>query len=93
MTRCFTLLMKSSLIPTSVIEPARAPMPAPIAAPSSGTKKIKPNSMPQNVPPSAPAAVMLLNWRVFGFFFSDSQETTAASSILINSWACSDCNL
>jgi NAD(P)-dependent dehydrogenase (short-subunit alcohol dehydrogenase family) len=42
-----TLLMKSSLMPTSVIEPARALVAAPIAAPSNGTKKIRPTGAPR----------------------------------------------
>ena len=49
-----TRFMKSSSIPTSVIEPLSAPIPAPIAAPRKGTKKISPNRKPQNAP--------LLSW-------------------------------
>src|SRR5215212_4727487 len=53
---CF---MKSSLIPTSAIDPVSAPIPAPIAAPRKGTKKISPNRKPQKAPPSAPAPPVL----------------------------------
>src|SRR5215216_7901000 len=62
-----TCVMKSSLIPTSAIEPVSAPMPAPIAAPRKGTKKISPNRKPQNAPPIAPAPPVLNSWRVVGF--------------------------
>jgi hypothetical protein len=75
-----------------------APAAAPIAAPSSGMKKIRPNRSPQNVPPSAPAAVVLLPCRVLGLVLPGSHETVAVSWTWISScfwswisasWACS----
>jgi hypothetical protein len=42
--------------------PDSAPAPAPIAAPTNGLRKISPISMPQKVPPTAPAAVRLTAW-------------------------------
>jgi hypothetical protein len=42
-------------------------MPAPIAAPRKGTKKIMPNRKPQNAPQVAPAPAVLCSWWVVGF--------------------------
>src|SRR5215207_5102700 len=82
-----TCLMKSSLMPTSAIEPA--PMAAPIAAPRKGTKKMSPNRNPQKAPPRAPEPPC--SWRVVGFLFPWGQLTTAASSRLIICCSCSPC--
>ena len=71
--------MKSSSMPTSVIDPDSAPMPAPTAMPSSGTKKIRPKSRPQKDPPMAPAPVRLCSCLVFGFFAPTGNDTMAAS--------------
>ena len=60
-----------------------------MAMPSSGTKKIKPNSRPQNDPLSAPAPVRLFSWRVLGFFAPSGHDTIAASWTLISSSFCS----
>src|ERR687897_1673078 len=83
-----TCLMKSSSIPTSVIEPLSAPMLAPIAAPRKGTKKISPNRKPQKAPLIAPMPAMLCRSRVLGFLLPWGQLTTAASSsvIICRSW-------
>ena len=75
--------MKSSLIPTSRIEPMRAPLAAPTARPSGGMNKIRPNNSPQKPPPSAPAAPVSCISCVFGFFLPTSQLTTATSCRLI----------
>src|SRR5829696_1252671 len=83
-----TCLMKSSSIPTSVIEPVSAPMLAPIAAPRNGTKKISPNRKPQKAPLIAPTPAMLCRSRVLGFLLPWGQLTTAASwrVIICRSW-------
>jgi len=70
-----TLRMKSSSMPTSAMEPDRAPMAAPTAMPSSGTKKMSPNKRPQKLPPRAPALFRLCNCSVFGFFLPSAQYT------------------
>src|ERR671912_2446342 len=74
-----TCLMKSSLIPTSAIEPVSPPMPAPIAAPRNGTKKISPNKKPQKAPQVAPPPAVLCSWWVLGFLSPAGHLTTAAS--------------
>src|ERR687897_1658012 len=83
--------MKSSSMPTSAREPPSAPMPAPIAIPRMGTKKIIPNRNPQNAPLSAPAPPMLWSWRVWGFLRSSGQLTTAASCRVISWRSCMPC--
>src|SRR5215211_1981266 len=83
--------MKSSSIPTSVIEPLSAPMLAPIAAPRKGTKKISPNRKPQKAPLIAPAPPMLCSSRVLGFLLPWGQLTTAASSRVISCRSCRPC--
>ena len=49
-----------SFMPRSVKSPPSAPEAAPIAAPTSGIIKIRPISVPQKVPVTAPAAVVLI---------------------------------
>jgi hypothetical protein len=39
-----------------------APEAAPIAAPTNGIRKINPINVPQNVPETAPTAVVLISW-------------------------------
>ncbi len=58
-------------------------MAAPIARPTKGMKNSSPNSMPQNAPLTAPSAAVGASWRVFGFFLSAGQVTTAPSRIWI----------
>src|SRR5215213_3704108 len=86
-----TCLMKSSSMPTSAREPPSAPMPAPIAMPRRGTKKISPKSMPHNAPMAAPAPAMPESWRVWGFLRSTGQLTTAASCRVISCRSCMPC--
>ena len=62
----------------------------PMAAPSSGTRKISPKSMPQNMPPIAPAPVRLFSCLVLGFFASGCHDTVAASWMLISFCLASD---
>src|SRR5215211_4543070 len=86
-----TVLMKSSSIPTSTREPLSPPIAAPMAIPSSGIKKIRPNRKPQNAPPTAPAPPVLDIWRVWGFLRSAGQVTTAASCRVISCLSCMPC--
>src|SRR5215207_5971596 len=86
-----TCLTKSSWMPTSARAPVIPPMPAPIAAPRNGTKKIRPNRKPQNAPLIAPAPAVLCSWRVVGFLLRWGQLTTAASSSVISCRSCMPC--
>jgi hypothetical protein len=54
-----------------------------MAAPARGIRKIIPKSIPQNIPPIAPAPVRLRNCRVFGLLASGCHDTDAASCTVI----------
>ena len=80
--------MKSSEIPTSDIDAANAPSPAPIAMPRIGTKKISPKSNPQNEPVSAPTPANPPNCWVFGLLLFSGQLTMAASRRFMSRSCC-----
>src|SRR5690606_19571444 len=75
-------LMNLSLMPMSVRAPPTAPASAPMAAPNNGMKKIRPISIPQNVPLSAPAPAVLTACFTLGPLASWGHVTTAASATL-----------
>src|SRR5215203_2609600 len=86
-----TRLMNSASIPSFSREVDReAAVPAPIAAPRKGMKKISPNKKPQKAPPSA---ISPMRWScgILGFLLPSGQLTTAASSRVIIFRSCMPC--
>src|ERR1019366_1826197 len=74
-------------MPVLATLPMRAPRPAPMAIPRTGTKKSRPNSSPQNMPQLAPEPTRW--WLVCTWYLPSLSRTITAiaSGSMMRSWA------